>query len=1400
MVGPIANASSQGIGLARTDGSGNVLSLAVVTSQTFPGFLVTFQSALLVSDGDSLVIGSFYENPTSSISILRICKTDGDGVSGWTKDYELPANSARLVSIRRNEAGYLVLLQLGLNASLLQTNSVGEVLWSYLYDGLESIVSGTDALQVENDHILIAAARFRGGQAVPTVVRLSKDGSQLSSCNTGIALGITDTTEISSFTPFQASTIGMELGLSDFFAEPSNFILVDELSCRENCPEEEDDCNPAFLRTYGPTVIAPNLARYEVNHHVDNGANVIIAGRNDARNPFVAALGPDGDVRWAKSIFIDRAGTVSDMIIDAEGMVCGTGTFGLSANGGLNTYTFRIDPATGNLLWLKGHTLAGRSFALSQLHHTPGDDFLRATGYHEVGLTSISKGILARINLTTGEFMALPTSYSDLGETSFRAFGKHPSSDTYYALANIQQSSAGTPQLARLNADGSVIFNKQYDQPEIGQAIGMVVKDATVTMLCESNSGGFVLVQTDTDGNWRWQKNYGDGNQVHGITALPDGFMVWITSSSGNSNAFIRLDDAGSIVWANRIVGTFNFGLEDVFHVSTSTTAMTISTINDFNSFEAPSRIIRSDLSGAFGFDCMPNGTPIEVLITTAQTIVADVPLQLQLEFDPFSRNLESGEADLELKENCQGDCIEQPEPVERCGNGLDDDGDGLLDCDDPDLSDNCCCLDPPITDFGEDQAFCGMVEMQFTPPASWERVRLSGDASGEVLGFEPGLSYGFTFDEPGTYFFEAIDTCGNPGFDTLILTPYPPLTLDLGPDVTVCENATVNLSAQPGFESYEWIDGSTERTFTTFGEGDFSVIATDSCGEQYTDTVTVTFNPATIIELGIDTTICPGDTLTFRLEGFTDIQWSQSSFIDCFDCAEIRFAPTMDTLLLVAAKQGPGCFSSDSLRVRIKPLAGARDTTTLCEGDSFSFGGQTISGAGQYYDFLDDSNCPVVDTLDVFGLRDTLVSEVMNICAGDSVLVFGAFEREANTYLRISTSSNGCDSTNQVILTVNQIVVTAETISICGGDSALVFGVFERDPDVYSRISTSSNGCDSTHQITLEVNDISATAVQVRPGCGGAAAGASQVFFESNGQPVSIRWSDNTATALNENLASGNYTVTVTTPDGCSATAEVTISNAPPTNIAPATEPESCPGENDGTITIPTAPPGFTYQLNGGPEQTNPQFQNLAPGPYQLTAYDTFGCPQTYDLTVSAANNLVFELPPNITINFGDSVVLDPTTLFPAEATINWLTDNGTGCPSCPTFTLRPQENVAVTATATDSSGCSQTRTTRITVSKDELFYVPNAFSPNGDGVNDVFRVYPGPAVERILSFAVFDRWGGRVFLREDFDAEDTLGGWDGLLAGRQNPAIGVYVYLVEVRLFSGKVVSGSGEVLVMR
>jgi len=165
-----------------------------------------------------------------------------------------------------------------------------------------------------------------------------------------------------------------------------------------------------------------------------------------------------------------------------------------------------------------------------------------------------------------------------------------------------------------------------------------------------------------------------------------------------------------------------------------------------------------------------------------------------------------------------------------------------------------------------------------------------------------------------------------------------------------------------------------------------------------------------------------------------------------------------------------------------------------------------------------------------------------------------------------------------------------------------------------------------------------------------------------------------------------------------------------------------------------------------------------------------------------------------------GDSVAIVPSLISPASASINWLTDNEISCPACTNLTLRPEGNLTVTAIATDSSGCSQSRTMRIMVNKENLFYVPNAFSPNGDGLNDVFRLYPGPAVESILSFAVYDRWGGQVFLRENLDPENALGHWNGRVANARSPSIGVYVYTVEVLLFDGRVVSRAGEVLLMR
>ncbi|MEM6398250.1 MAG: gliding motility-associated C-terminal domain-containing protein [Bacteroidota bacterium] len=97
------------------------------------------------------------------------------------------------------------------------------------------------------------------------------------------------------------------------------------------------------------------------------------------------------------------------------------------------------------------------------------------------------------------------------------------------------------------------------------------------------------------------------------------------------------------------------------------------------------------------------------------------------------------------------------------------------------------------------------------------------------------------------------------------------------------------------------------------------------------------------------------------------------------------------------------------------------------------------------------------------------------------------------------------------------------------------------------------------------------------------------------------------------------------------------------------------------------------------------------------------------------------------------------------------------------------------------------------LTVLPCEPAYIPNAFSPNFDGVNDRFRPFPQPCVAELLDFSVYDRWGG---LR--YSGTDPLG-WDGSSLGRE-AATGVYMYTTRMRLLDGTIVERAGSVMLLR
>jgi gliding motility-associated-like protein len=125
------------------------------------------------------------------------------------------------------------------------------------------------------------------------------------------------------------------------------------------------------------------------------------------------------------------------------------------------------------------------------------------------------------------------------------------------------------------------------------------------------------------------------------------------------------------------------------------------------------------------------------------------------------------------------------------------------------------------------------------------------------------------------------------------------------------------------------------------------------------------------------------------------------------------------------------------------------------------------------------------------------------------------------------------------------------------------------------------------------------------------------------------------------------------------------------------------------------------------------------------------------------------------------------------------------------------PSMTTVYTLTVTAEHGC--TGSGPITVNVFSPLRIPSAFTPNGDGENDVFYIQGSPLGSRIESFAVFDRWGKEVFHRNDIASGDPAFGWNGFYNGAPAPK-GAYVYQVFIRLADGTRQLFKGTVMLER
>jgi len=214
-------------------------------------------------------------------------------------------------------------------------------------------------------------------------------------------------------------------------------------------------------------------------------------------------------------------------------------------------------------------------------------------------------------------------------------------------------------------------------------------------------------------------------------------------------------------------------------------------------------------------------------------------------------------------------------------------------------------------------------------------------------------------------------------------------------------------------------------------------------------------------------------------------------------------------------------------------------------------------------------------------------------------------------------------------------------------------------------------------------------------------------------------------------------------------------------------------------------------------------RFEITVPGEYELDIVSLEGCDTSLQLRVPAVQPIVLELMPDTTILFGQSVPMRGQ-VNTVDLAFQWSPPAGLSDFTAFRPLATPFQTTNYLLTATDGN-CSVSEEVRIEVLTERRIYFPNAFSPNEDGTNDLYRIFPGPGVEAIEAFEIYTRWGERVYQTTGLDATspaaatDGLPTWDGKLDGELlNPA--VFAYYARLRLVNGERTVVSGDIQLVR
>lgn len=355
-----------------------------------------------------------------------------------------------------------------------------------------------------------------------------------------------------------------------------------------------------------------------------------------------------------------------------------------------------------------------------------------------------------------------------------------------------------------------------------------------------------------------------------------------------------------------------------------------------------------------------------------------------------------------------------------------------------------------------------------------------------------------------------------------------------------------------------------------------------------------------------------------------------------------------------------------------------------------------------------------------------------------------------------------------------------------------------------YSVTVTDSNGCIGEQSITLSeppplsvsliVSDYNGYAVS----CFNGRDGFAQAQVTGGTPDYLYLWNTGHSQPVATQLASGHYAVTIYDANNCRAIAQIDLMEPSALDVSLSASPPTCHGYANGYV-IADARGGimpYTYLWNNG--ATTPLNNNLTAGNYSLTVMDANNCTWQTSYTLEQPDPVIVTIwSEHDTIPFyGASTQLISSYSANGNSirSFRWEPTTTLSNPYSQNTQARPIQTTNYTLTVTDEDRCVGTAHITIHVSPDKALYIPNAFSPNGDGINDVFQIYTHADGIRQFTLRIFDRWGRLVF--ESFDLAAT---WNGNFNGRElNP--GNYVYTLHIIYTDGDSFKKQGTITLLR